>query len=250
MLRDVCIIHKRDDWTEELPFALRSLRNLPHRKVWFVGHKPDWVVNVEHLPVEDITPKWHDIQAKYLAFIGFQGDMTGEVVSMYDDTYILDGRHGTDLPTFHWGTAKQAWTGGKNPARLKHENLENRALPTYRRSIFDSGRVLEEYGIEEPLNYSLHVPFVFDRPKVPTHLWDGGVLNWKTMAGNTSGRESTDLGGDVKVNRRVTLADALSRDTGFLSSLNSNFRASGVKRFLRSLFPEPCRYERAFYESG
>lgn len=244
MLRDVVIIHKENDWDQELPYALRSLRNLPHRKVWFIGHKPAWTTNVEHLPVEDLPRKWEDIQNKYLAFINYRGDMTSEVVQMYDDTYILDGRYKHDpLPTFHWGTAAKAYTGGASPRRLRTENMQNRTLSTYRRTIVDAGRILQAHGVRKPLNYSLHVPFVFDRPKVPVHWHDGEVLQWKTMAGNTSGRHSVELGGDVKVNRRIALAEVLRRDTGLLSSLNSNFRQSGCYGLLKHLFPEPCEYE-------
>ena len=245
VLRDVVIIHRENDWADELPYALRSLKNLPHRKLWIVGHKPDWVTNVEHVPVADINPKWDDIQNKYLAFLTYRGDMTDEVVSMYDDIYILDGRYRhIDLPTYHWGTAERAFSGGKHPRRLKTENVQNRSLSTYRRTIVDAGTLLQANGIRKPLNYSLHVPFVFIRSKVPTDLWEKGMtLQWRTMGGNTSGRPSVELGGDVKVNRRVTLAQVLRRDTGFLSSLNSNFQRSGCKTLLRKLFPHPCEYE-------
>lgn len=253
VLRDVVIIHREGDWSEELPYALRSLRYLPHRKVWFIGYKPEWVTNVSHVPVADLPKKWDDIHNKYVAFLTYRGDMTAEVVQMYDDTYILDGRYKyDDLPTFHWGTAVRANTGGSSPRRLRTENMQNRSLSPYRRTIVEAGKLLEAHGVRNPRNYSLHVPFVFDRPKVPVHWYAGdpidpviGPLQWKTMGGNTSGRPSVNVDGDVKVNRRVTLAQVLRLDTGFLSTLNSNFRSSGCLALLRHLYPKPCQYEAA-----
>jgi hypothetical protein len=254
-VRDVVIIHRENDWAEELPFALRSLKNFPHRKVWFFGHKPDWVTNVEHVPVADVPRKWYDIHTKYVAFLTYQGDMTDEVVSMYDDTYFIDNRYmSRDLPSFHWGTAQRAFSGGLTRRRIATEDVNNRNLSVYRRTIVEAGKLLEGIGVEEPLNYSLHVPFVFVRSKVPVHLGHPidpgrGPVQWRTMGGNTSGRLSTDLDGDVKVNHRVTLGDVLKRDTGFLSTLNQNFKQSGCKRLLQQLFPTPCEYEREFYGS-
>jgi hypothetical protein len=246
-LRDVVFIHKEDDWVEELPYALRSLQNIRYRKVWFVGHQPEWVTGVEHLHVPDLPKKWEDIQNKYLAFITYQGDMTEEVVAMYDDTYFLDDRYkDTDLPTFHWGTAQQAFSGGQDIRRLRREDPEKRELSPFRQSIVDAGRVCEANGVLQPLNYALHVPFVFRRPLVPVdwfHDSEFKVVQWKTMAGNTSGRESVDLGGDVKVNRRVSINQVMARKTGLLSTLNTNFRQSGCRGLLRKLFPDPSPYE-------
>lgn len=228
-LRDVVFIHKQNDWTGELPYALRSLANYPHRKVWFFGHKPDWVTNVEHVHVPDLPKKWDDIQNKYLAFLRFKGDMTDEVISMYDDVYFLDDRWaGQDLPTFHWGTTDSRARSGS----------------VYRDTITGAGELLKQHGIARPLNYALHVPFVFIRSKAPTHWYKGGdPVQWRTMAGNTSGRPSVDLGGDVKVNRRTTLDEALSRDTGFLSTWNGNLVSSGARCLLRELFPSASPYE-------
>lgn len=248
--RDVVFIHKRNDWALEFPFALRSLKNLPHRKVWVFGTKPDWMTGVEHVPLSDHPAKWIDIHNKYVSFLTYQGDMTDEVVSMYDDTYILDDRYKhSDLPTFHWGTAEQAFTGGIPRHRLGAERLDRRRLTDYRRTIVEAGRLLEAHGIETPLNYALHVPFVFIRSKVPVGWYGEGInretgpVQWRTMGGNTSGRPSTDLDGDVKVNRRVGLDEALSRDVGLLSTLNTNFRQSGAEAFLQELFPDPSPYE-------
>lgn len=246
-VRDVVIIHKRNDWAQELPFALRSLQNLPHRKVWIFGHKPDWVVNVEHVPVDDLPEKWADIANKYRAFLSYDGDMTDEVVSMYDDTYVLDDRYEhKDIPTYHWGTAVRAYTGGMDPLRLRRENLRSRRLSPYRSTIVEAGRILEANGVAKPLNYALHVPFVFVRSKVPIEWADQALspLHWRPIGGNTSGRKSIDLGGDVKTNRRTRLRQILERDTGFLSTANDTFTSSGAKALLSKLFPTPGMYER------
>lgn len=239
-LRDVVFIHKKNDWKEELPYALRSLMNIPHRKVWFFGYKPVWVRNVEYVPMVDLPRKWWDIHNKYRAFIEYAGDdMTNEVIHMYDDVYFLDDRYSDgNIPTFHWGTT------------------DSRAVPrgsrswVYRQTIVQAGNYLKANGVENPLNYALHVPFVFYRDRVPTS-WvpeppdeKVGPVSWRTIAGNTSGVESIELGGDVKVNSQRTLAEALAFDTGFLSTWNENFKSSGAMDFVRRLFPLKCKYER------
>lgn len=51
---DVVIFHKEDEEGDlELRYTLRWLKNLPHRDVYIIWHKPEWVQNVKHIPFKD-----------------------------------------------------------------------------------------------------------------------------------------------------------------------------------------------------
>lgn len=47
---DVVYYVRPGERNEELRYSLRSLQNMPHERVWLVGHKPAWVTGVEHIP--------------------------------------------------------------------------------------------------------------------------------------------------------------------------------------------------------
>ena len=56
---DVVYIFKEDaeNNSEDLRYSLRSLRNLPHNKVFIAGDKPAWATNIRHIPVAQTKTK-------------------------------------------------------------------------------------------------------------------------------------------------------------------------------------------------
>ena len=51
--------------SEELRYSLRSLKNIPHQKVILVGEKPEWVTNVEFIPVAQTKTKHQSYARSY-----------------------------------------------------------------------------------------------------------------------------------------------------------------------------------------
>ena len=73
----------------ELRYSLRSLKNFEYDRVIVVGHKPKWVTNVIHYPVEDVTPdKFKNVRNKY-KFICNKKEISDDFLLMHDDWYIL-----------------------------------------------------------------------------------------------------------------------------------------------------------------
>ena len=72
----------------ELRYSLRSLKNLPHDRVFMVTPKlPDWirpssVVHMGHLPVN--TTKYVDLSEKW-RWLGTNSHLTDEITYMDDD---------------------------------------------------------------------------------------------------------------------------------------------------------------------
>lgn len=102
---DVVIPYK-DSGTDELKYALRSLKNLPHRNVFICGDKPDWVSD----EVICLTKSGHGVTAQHdaelnlrLALIDIR--LSRQFILMNDDFYIL--KPIKDLPDYYTGTIKE-----------------------------------------------------------------------------------------------------------------------------------------------
>ncbi len=76
----------------ELKYSLRSLRNIPHDKVFMVTPTlpdivdPDRVTHISHLPVHEL--KYEDLGEKW-KWLGTNTVMSDNVTYMDDDYYIL-----------------------------------------------------------------------------------------------------------------------------------------------------------------
>ena len=84
---DVVYFVRKGDQNEELRYSLRSLVNLPHRKVWIVGHTPAWVTGVESIPGNVFREKWWNVVDNLrLAALHVKAE---QFVVMNDDIFLM-----------------------------------------------------------------------------------------------------------------------------------------------------------------
>ena len=111
---------------EELRYSLRSLckNMLDLRKVYIVGHLPDFCQNVIHIPCEDRHDKrWKNALEKTRQAATADG-ITDEFLLMNDDFFMLEPFSGAEFP-FYALKNGQGGCNGKNdfsihcPIRLK-----------------------------------------------------------------------------------------------------------------------------------
>jgi hypothetical protein len=208
------------DKNEELRYSLRSLRNLPHERVWVVGHKPPWVTGVEYVPGNTGTGDQANAVANLL--LACEHVEADRMIVFNDDFYVMDPV--LAVPTYHAGPlAERVKTAGgayKTHLRVAQERLT-------------------EMGYEQPLAWTLHIPVAVWRAKLARIL---GMLTgptlpeWRTMYGNLAGALG-EQAEDVKVRRRSHPIPA----GPFLSSSDTTFGV--VRPLLKSLFPTPSPYE-------
>ena len=87
MLPDI-VIPCRPGANEELRYALRSLKNLPHRDVWIIGGIPDWVRDVRFYEYPRSTTKY-ETTAQHMVTACRHPEISDPFVLMNDDFYIM-----------------------------------------------------------------------------------------------------------------------------------------------------------------
>lgn len=147
---DVVYMVKAGEDNEPLRYSLRSLANLPHRRVWLVGYRPRWVHNVGYIPTMQRGPKHSNTWRNWVA-MAESDQLPDRWVLFNDDFFITRGM--SAIPDLHRGPIDEAieWYG------------QMRAN-SYKLRLQATRRVLQRAGRPEPhYSYELHTPLVMDR---------------------------------------------------------------------------------------
>lgn len=235
---DVVFPVRKGDHNEELRYALRSLSNVPHDRVWIVGFKPSWVrekVNgspgVYYFPREQKDRKYRNATESLIRITHELGaSLSKPFLLSNDDFYVMEPIKG-HFPVFHMGPVEAVI---ERYRKLHHQGA-------YWRGMVETFELMQRLGIQEPLSYELHIPIPIYREDL-LEAWDLGkdldVLHIRTLYGNLA-----NLGGtyreDVKVYRGKTKD---YEDWPFLSS-NDDMQLLPLRHLLRSRFPERSPYE-------
>ncbi|MFC8332724.1 hypothetical protein [Streptomyces olivaceus] len=216
---------------EELRYALRTWEaNLPHGRVWLVGHRPRWAINVEHIPNRQNGTKYSNTSRAVEAAC-LHPDVSEQFIFLNDDFFVLHRL--TALPVYHRG-----------PLREVEAYYASRGNGAYLRGLRETRDLLVDRGHEDPLSYELHVPLPVTKTGMLTAL-DAGrhldVLHKRTAYGVLAG-----IGGermrDVKVLHR---RPGFETRSGFLSTMPDSFAHGAVGSYIRHAYARPSRYERA-----
>lgn len=227
---DVVYIVRPGDANEELRYSLRSLANLPHRKVWIVGHTPNWVTGVESIPGNVFDAKrrgqWNVVDNLRLAALHVDAD---RFVVMNDDIFLMT--HPDLSPLYRTSLSRHIGA----------------SIGWWRDTLEVTYAYLVSLGIDEPLSYELHRPVLMERDKLLeiTRLALGWQTKyppqWRTLYGNLY-----KVGGasavDGKVNRLGTKRPDLTA-LDVLSTQESTFRSHEAGKHIRATFTDPSPYE-------
>lgn len=226
---DLVYLVRPGDDNEELRYSLRTLVNLEHDRVWFVGHRPSWVTAVEHIPGN----RWNAKALNVLDNVRLaceHPDVSDEVVIMNDDFFILEP------------LTPAVWIRG---TLASHLSKVAHRLDTWAQSLRNTAEWLRRQGIPEPLSYELHTPFPVDKAKMADALRRVGSFGhphppqWRTVYGNLHAVEAPQRP-DCKI-RAQALGDEVLAG-GLLSTTGSTFE--WVRDELAARFPDPSPYER------
>lgn len=251
-LPDVVYRVKVGGWNEQLRFSLRSLRNLPHGRVWLVGACPTWARNVEHVHTTQRGNKWENSNLNLRAALA-HGEISDTFYLFDDDFYVL--RPTETVEQYHRGTVDEMVDEYK-------KQLTNDS--NYLRRVKEARDVLRGWGFPDPLSYEVHVPLCVDKAKmagVMNRLADTKLKNkgpqYRTFYGNlceVGGRKIRDPKLGNQAERAIIVDDPqaveyvgpetglLILDTPFLSSNRGTF-VDHVGEYLQKRFPKKCQYE-------
>lgn len=226
MLPDV-VIPCRPGENEELRYALRSLKNVPHRDVWIIGGMPDWVRGVKFFEYPRTTTKY-ETTAQHMITACQHPDITDPFILMNDDFYVM--KPVEKIPTLNRGTVRQVITDHEQ-CGITDSMYVNGMRETLAR--------LEQHGYNNPLSFELHIPMMIDKRAMidGLDLCTGiKVTHQRTAAAAVAGMRGKKAH-DVKV-----YTDTDEIPTGrFLSSSDNTF--GRLLPTLEAAFPEPGPYE-------
>ncbi len=228
----------------ELKYSLRSLKNIPHGKVFMVTPTlpdivdPDRVEHVSDLPVGET--KYDDLSIKW-KWLGTNTVMTDHVIYMDDDYYIIKP---VPRPRAHKLGFHPLWA---IIDLYKHKEKTNLGGNT---DVLDANintmRLLQERGVKKPNSPQQHFPWPVERSNIPIHWEDGnGPYDWKILEFNHNNRHPPMYAYECKASNRAGLSKVIKRGGAYLSSNEGiTLYTSGILTFLSAKFPERSVYER------
>lgn len=216
----------------ELLYSLRSLKNISHWKVFIVWYKPNWLVNVEHIPFEDNKDKYENVRAKY-KIITEINNLSDNFIYMNDDFYFLKKQ---EIEYYKmWKLSKQL------------EYLEKKVWVDneYYQTIKGLSEKYKDWD-----SFETHTPIIYNKNKLKDILktevkglrstycnkyWiKGKIINSKRYI-------DTDLIKDCKVYSIEKLD--ISNSQKLLSSENNLCNSKEFRIFMEWLFEEKSIYE-------
>lgn len=236
---DIVIPLKERNYNEELRYVLRSIaKNMPHRKIFLAGYRPDWVKNTEFIEVQAPAGLKYAKSSANTKAACLDPRVSDDFILFNDDFFVMNPTD--EIKPVHRGTARKFHS---TYSKLNHR------YRNYRDGISRVRQILEIMGFDDRklLSYELHVPMVFNKKKRLEvydiqDRWPAGdlALHTNTLYGNLFGIGG-ELANDVKYNRYEQEPD---REAVFISTGDKSFQYGLVGDYIRESFKEKCKYER------
>ena len=135
---------------EELRYSLRSIeQNMPAGRVWVIGYRPDWYIG-DFIQVKDVGNKFENIK-NCISKIIKNNDISNNFILMNDDFFAL--KKNNSIINYHGGSLEN------KIIRYK----EKRMSPKYIKLLELTLKELKNNGIENPIDYDIHVPMTMDK---------------------------------------------------------------------------------------
>jgi hypothetical protein len=209
------------DVGRELKYSLRSLRNLPHDRVWIAGYQPKGLTNVERLPVRQRPKqKWENQEANLRAYCD-QRDGTDRFVLFNDDFYVMSPLD--TVPVWHRGPIGTVVKG----YGLRTDEFVRRLKTT-----------AAHLGDDASCYDSIHTPMLLEKSKLLTVLDElPKQALFRTWYGNRW-KIGGQVHGDVKVKKHREPHDA-----PLLSTSDASFKYGSAGELVRATFRTRSPYE-------
>lgn len=223
-LPDVVYVVRPGERNEELRYSLRSLRNLPHGKVWISGYCPKWVTGVGVILTET-KPGGHASAKANLRAACEHPEVSERFVYFNDDFFVMQPLETT--PVMHRGP-------------LADVIANDRLAKAYTRAMKETLAILTEQGVETPLMYDLHAPMMVTKAGMleALDLCSYSMIQERTVYGNLQ-----QVGGELRRNHKVYRMDRGWQSWSFLSTNDHGFRTHPVGQYIRSCFDTGSPYE-------
>jgi hypothetical protein len=217
---------------EELRYSIRSVvKNTENPNIWIVGGKPSWYVG-NYIKSDQSQDKYENVVNSLNTIVNCKS-IPEDFVLMNDDFYIIKPIN--KINTYHGGSFQK-----------KVEIFTDNAKSSYYTSLLiNTNNILKDAGIENPLDYAIHVPIELNKQKLSTVIQS--KVSIRTMYGNLFDIGGTEVD-DVKFHRMATRKWAKSPD---LNTMDFEYLSTGDESFpevyeniLKDMFKDPSPYEK------
>lgn len=217
------VVPYRNSYSTEMRYMLRSLSNLPHRRVFVIGDSTPYRVN--HIPFTQGA----DMAKNTLEIINIAArnpSISSDFIYMHDDMFVLNKID--RLPVRHRGLYSE----------IIDEYLIKDVKSIYVNRMVRTQNQLKSMGIKNPLCYELHIPFTINKSLwIKTSPYITSDFNKLSMYGNLNHIGGTKMQ-DVKVRRGEWFPVG-----DFLSTHDASFHTNEAGKYIRNLFSERSPYE-------
>lgn len=228
---DIVYILKNDVCPEEITYSLRSVcKNFPFRKIWFFGGKPEGIEPDEYVFVEQKGVEvWRKVTNTLETVCETRG-VSEDFWLFNDDFFIMQPLE--DMPPVYNGTLAER--------AMEIRSRRKGAQSLYSLRLMRAQAHLYEAGYTT-LNYAVHMPTLINKKKaLETIRAFPKCAMFRSLYGNM-----WQIGGVSHKDVKIFSVDVPpDEDCILLSTSDTSFREGLVGEFIRSRFPEPCRYEK------
>jgi radical SAM superfamily enzyme YgiQ (UPF0313 family) len=241
----VYVLGTGSNWDDnELRYSLRSLeRNLSGlRSVYIVGHKPEWVQNVVHIPAEDPYGRNKDGNMIHKLLVACERDELSDVfISISDDQLLLSPLHAGQLRPYFEDTLHDKPLGWFERSDWRKRYSKN-AVEILKRELGEEKRLFCYNSHIPCLMHKLEFAAIMRRYDYPTT-----PLSLKTLYYNLVLRTHKPIRNlRAQVMKPLSMEQIHERCPGktYLSYRDEGLNEA-LKRFLAVSFPVPSQYEQA-----
>lgn len=223
---DVVYVVRPGENNESLRYSLRSLANMPHRKVYLSGECPKWADGVYVVAKDSDMEMPEQEDSNLNLFVAArQQDVSDNFIFMNDDFFIMEPT--SEIPVMHQGDLDQ---------RIITYKADHRFHQAY--SLIKTKQALIRRGFgPQLLSYELHMPMIFNKKLLLRMFadWDQPLfaLRPRTMYGNMY-----KLNGEFTTDAK----NSINPEARFLST-GVDFDISLAGERVRNQFRGPGTYE-------
>jgi hypothetical protein len=223
----------KDGSNEELRYSIRSVvESFPDSKIWVVGGKPTWYTG-NYIEVSQNLSKYRNAIENLKALCNSE-DISNRFVLMNDDFYIV--KNIDSIKDYHGGPL------------LEKINLYQKlnSNSNYTRKLAATYKKIKSLGIENPLDYELHVPMVMEKEKLKQTLQNNYQFLWRSIYGNVfnvGGEQMEDVKVYVKGPLVLKSYNIKKDDHIYLSSADTSFDIL-FNNILKKQFNKKTKYEK------
>jgi len=223
----------KDGNNEELRYSIRSVvESFPDSKIWVIGGKPTWYTGNYIEVIQNLSKYRNAIEN--LKTICNSNEISNKFVLMNDDFYII--KKIDTIKDYHGGSL------------LEKINLYQKinSNSNYTRKLAATYKKIKSLGIEDPLDYELHVPMIMEKDKLAETLKNNDQFLWRSIYGNVfnvGGEQMEDVKVYVKGPLVLKSYNLKNDEHTYLSRADTSFDIL-FNNILKKQFSEKTKYEK------